>query len=67
MKNLFCTWIIGVILIAAQSAASAAQPAALEKEISQKQKVKIVVVEKKVARGSSPTQKPPSGNRERKP
>lgn len=66
MKNLFCTWIIGVILIAAQSAA-AAQPVALEKETTQKQKVKIVVVEKKEVRGSSPTQKTPSGNRERKP
>jgi hypothetical protein len=66
MKNLFCTWVIGVILIAAQSAA-AAQPAALEKETSQKQKVKIVVVEKKEARGSSPSQKPRFPNRERKP
>ena len=67
MKNLFCTWVIGVILIAAQSAAVAAQPAALEKETSQKEKVKIVVVEKKEARGSSPGQKPRFPNRERKP
>ena len=67
MKNLFCAWIIGVILIAAQSAAGATQPAALEKETSQKQKVKIVVVEKKETRGSSPAQKPSPGNRERKP
>jgi hypothetical protein len=67
MKNLFSTLIIGVILIATQSTAAVAQPAALGKETNQKQKVRIVVVEKKEGPGGSTVRKPRPENRDRKP
>ena len=66
MKKLFCTWIVSVILVATLITAGFAQSSAKEKE--QKQRVKIVVVEKREKPGGDrKPQKPPEGRGNKRP
>ena len=68
MKKLFWTCIIGAILVQTLRAGEPAQPvAALADEKEQKQKIKIVVVDKKEQPGGNQSQKPRTQDRNRKP